>query len=122
MSTPDGSGGGGRRCDPLGKRALFSAAEDGDAGNPGGEARTAAGRRARAGRQALFSAPAPGPRSVTVECRRCGARTNLGVAHLALRLVPSLWRPATRYSRYMRCPACSRFGWCRLDWSVFRPL
>ena len=122
MSTTGVGTGGRRRGDPLGKRALFSAGEDGDAGVAGREAQSAAGGRTPAGRQALFSLPAPAPRSVTVECRRCGARTNVGVAQLALRLVPSLWRPATRYSRYMRCPACSRFGWCRLDWSVFRPL
>ncbi|MCU4185663.1 hypothetical protein K6U06_14945 [Acidiferrimicrobium sp. IK] len=108
------SAGAGRGADPLGTRALFSP--------PGGSAGEAPLDPPPTGRRALFSEPAIGPRSVVVECRRCGRRTPVGVVHLTRQLVPSLWRPASRYSRYMRCPSCGRFGWCRLEWRAFRPL
>jgi hypothetical protein len=106
------------RDDPMGKRALFSA---GDAEAP---------RRSDPfappppeGRRALFSdEPEPGtnPSAATgaiaaVTCRRCGVSTPLGPLGLARALVPSVWVPGRTWSRYLRCPACGRLGWCRLN-------
>jgi hypothetical protein len=118
-----------RRADPLGKRALFSDPEAGPQPGPGpGPAPDGSGSGSglgtvpsRPGRRDLFSGPGLGARSVVVECQRCRARTPIGVTGLIRRLIPSLWFPPTRFSRYLRCPACNRFGWCRVDWSVFRP-
>ena len=111
-----------RSADPLGKRALFSPPADRATGPAGADATPPPPAGEGHGRQALFSGRGIGPRSVVVECARCGDRTPVGVAALARQLVPSLWRPGRRFSRYMRCPGCGRFGWCRLDWSVFRAL
>lgn len=84
-----------RRDDPLGRRALFS-------GTPVGPK----------------SAAAAGPQltRVRVECGSCGESTAVSLTSLAVQLVPSVWVPFRRRSRYMRCPRCKHMAWCRLGW------
>lgn len=76
------------------------------------------------GRRAFFSgAPVRalpdrrgGKSAVTVICRACGTRRSLGLGHFALDLLPSLWVPVGRWTKYMRCPSCHRFTWSRVEW------
>ncbi len=72
------------------------------------------------GRRALFSstslAPAPGRLSAVVHCRTCLSATPMSLPALGLSLVPSLWLPTRPWPRLMRCPACHRISWCRIDW------
>jgi hypothetical protein len=97
--------------DPLGKRALFSAAEAPGVGNgaPGGAMK----------KEALFTASEGGRRfgTVVVECSSCGARSRLTWAEFALRHLPVwLWIPWLRCSRFMSCPACERRTWLGVAW------
>lgn len=132
--------------DPLGRRSLFSApngpaandtapndtAPNGPAPNgasngapndlapgarpaPGATSGTAP-RQGSDGRRALFSNPQARGRSVLVTCRTCRARTPLSLSAMARRLVPSVWLPVSRWSRWMRCPSCGAFSWCRVEW------
>lgn len=87
------------------------------------------------GRRALFSATEPPsappsarsdgrrrPRlAAVVHCRTCLAATPLSLPALGLALVPSLWIPGRPWSRLMRCPACHRVSWCRVDRPRFTP-
>lgn len=97
--------------DPLGKRALFSAAEPPRSGN---------GAPARAmKKEALFSASEGERRlgTVVVECSTCGARTRLNWGEFAWRHLPLwLWVPWMRYSRFISCPACDRRTWLAVNW------
>jgi hypothetical protein len=98
----------------MGKRALFGDPPPG----MGSPQSSGAGRPAVSDRRALYT-PAPpesGGRSLTVECSQCGSEENVGVLPLAARLVPSVWLPLRRWSRFMRCPACGRYTWCRVAW------
>ncbi|MDQ2726563.1 MAG: hypothetical protein M3Y91_01555 [Actinomycetota bacterium] len=104
MSGPD---------DPLGRRSLFSASD---------ESAAVTGESARVGesggRRALFSTPQTRGRSVVVVCRTCRARTPLSFADMVRRLVASAWLPVlSRWTRWMRCPSCGTFSWCRVEWS-----
>ena len=143
--TGDGRPGDGRQGDgPVrrerpGRRALFSDPVEVPATEE--QMPTLAGRR---GRQAFFSgetAPsggnpvhdrgtgdrgtgdraagdqAEGGRGPVVVCRTCLARTPMSMVDLGRALVPSLWLPTRPWSRLMRCPACHRVSWCRLEWS-----
>jgi hypothetical protein len=102
--------------DPLGKRALFSAAEpqthrvQGAAnGGPTGTMK----------KEALFTASEGGRRigTVVVDCSACGARTRLGWGEFARRHLPLwLWVPWMRYSRFISCPACDRRTWLAVNW------
>ena len=77
-----------RASDPLGRRALYSVAEQ---------------------------PPALG--AVEVECPRCG-RTSVVTPRALVRLaVPSLHLPFLhgRYSSWLRCPACRVRTWVRLS-------
>lgn len=115
------------RDDRLGKRALFSV--PGDAPDPEGEGRPADELPRVRGRQAFFSSTAPPPDgpdavrpgTVVVECRACQSRTTVGLFGLAWALTPSIWLPVGRYNRWMRCDACGRRTWCRIDWSGLNP-
>ena len=108
-----------------GRRALFSDPTEAPLTAPGP---AAADRGAeRAGRRAFFSdpvvtdEPAAGDphsgRGPVVVCRTCLARTPVSLISLGLALVPSLWLPTRPWSRLMRCPACHRVSWCRLEWT-----
>lgn len=115
MSGPD---------DPLGKRSLFSAPEDKSAADrasrprPEGRATGETAQRGEVGgRRALFSTPMVSGRSVIVTCRTCRARTPLSLSGVVRRLLPSLWLPLSPWSRWMRCPSCGAFSWCRVEWS-----
>lgn len=96
-----------------GRRALFS--------DPSGETGIDAGRRdLPEGRRALFT-PAgaeQGERTATavVHCRTCLASTPMSLPAVTLALIPSLWLPTRPWPRLMRCPACHRVAWCRIDW------
>ncbi|HET9076680.1 MAG TPA: hypothetical protein VFN68_07095 [Acidimicrobiales bacterium] len=92
-----------------GRRAVFS-----DTGRPG---RPTAGRAAPVGPPADIHA---GPTTAVVECRTCLNRTPMSLVGLGLSLVPSLWIPARRWSRLMRCPACQKVAWCRVEWPRLR--
>ena len=97
--------------DPLGKRALFSAAEPPRAAN-GAPTGTMT-------KEALFSASEDARRvgTVVVECSTCGARTRLGWAEFAWRHLPLwLWVPWLRHSRFMSCPACDKRTWLAVNW------
>ena len=83
------------------------------------------------GRRALFSstepmtsgssdAAAPGRGHAVVHCRTCLAATPVSLPALGRSLVPSLWLPTRPWPRLMRCPACHRTSWCRIDWPSLR--
>ncbi|HWE54958.1 MAG TPA: hypothetical protein VG435_05570 [Acidimicrobiales bacterium] len=99
-----------------GRRALFSEFDStGDADAPTGAPTSGPAE----GRRALFSEPAqvePGHREAVVHCRTCLAATPLSLVGLARALVPSVWLPTRPWPRLMRCPACRRVSWCRIDW------
>jgi hypothetical protein len=97
--------------DPKGKRALFEA--------PVAAAPDTLGTGAhRQGTDALYSS---GPRqvgTVVVECATCIVRTRVSLVDLGARLATlSVWLPARRHGHWMRCPACRRRTWCRVDWN-----
>ena len=71
---------------------------------------------ANAGRRAVFSAPRRRRGDVLVECERCGAHTPVPLVSIGPKLIPSLWIPGRRYSRFMRCPECGEASWCRVHW------
>jgi hypothetical protein len=77
-----------RASDPLGRRALFSVAEQ---------------------------PPAFG--AVEVECSRCGRTSVVTPRALVGLAVPSLHLPFLRgrYSSWLRCPACRQRTWVRLS-------
>ncbi|MGI8753375.1 MAG: hypothetical protein ACR2MN_13865 [Acidimicrobiales bacterium] len=121
MSGPD---------DPLGRRSLFSRSSEAPAVTDGAASahdgarpvEGATGESARlgegGGRGALFSTPQVSGRSVVVTCRTCRARTPLSFPDVVRRLLPSMWVPIlSPWSRWMRCPSCGAFSWCRVDWS-----
>lgn len=107
-----------------------------------GEDRSAASRPGTAGdeprgRRAFFSGAAPAERTpgpagadgpeihagittVVVECRTCLGRTPMSLPGLAASLLPSLWLPTRPWPRLMRCPACQRVSWCRIEWPRLR--
>jgi hypothetical protein len=103
----------GRDAIPLGKHALYSqlAPDDrrarADSGRvPGGPPWARIGTRASG---------ALGP--VVVDCSKCGARSEVGVAQfIALHLPVWLWRPGRGYARLMTCPACRRRAWLSASW------
>jgi hypothetical protein len=68
------------------------------------------------GRRAVFSAPPRRRGAVVVECDRCLARRPVPLVTMAPRLVPSVWMPGRSHSRWMRCPTCGAFTWCRIHW------
>jgi hypothetical protein len=101
----------GRRVDPTGKQALFSApvtsAPDRIRPGPRNEGRTA-----------LFSTPPRQAGTVVIECSRCRARSRTSVIDLALRLATgSIWMPVRRFQHWVRCPACGHRQWCRIGWT-----
>lgn len=94
-----------------GRRALFS--------DPSERAET--GRvELPEGRRALFSEAQPAKGRPTgaavVHCRTCLAATTMSLPAVARALIPSLWLPTRPWPRLMRCPACHRMSWCRIDW------
>ncbi|MDQ6837917.1 MAG: hypothetical protein M3137_06165 [Actinomycetota bacterium] len=113
-----------RHDDPLGRRSLFSAPYEREAdrdlppaGADMGAGGGSAGAGSSGGRRAMFSAPQVSGRSVVVTCRNCRARTPLSLSDVIRRLLPSVWWPLRPWSRWMRCPSCCRFSWCRVEWS-----
>lgn len=94
-----------RDFDPLGRAALFLPPQGKTTGRPRGE-----------GRDALFSAPQRRKGSVLVDCSSCQVRTAVALTSLGVRLLPSVWIPGRSHSRLMRCPACKRHTWCRVNW------
>lgn len=107
--------------DRLGKRALFSVPADDPGPQPAG---VEPPEEVLPGRRAFFTAPSAGasPGQVVVGCGRCRARPAVGPVGLVRALTPSLWLPFGRYNRWMRCPACRRLSWCRIEWlAALRP-
>lgn len=68
------------------------------------------------GRRAVFSAPPRRKGTVVVECDRCQSRRPVPLVTMGPRLVPSVWMPGRSHSRWMRCPTCGAFAWCRIHW------
>jgi hypothetical protein len=115
------SNGSGRDPGRPGRRALFS-----EVGSDGG----ASVSPPVAGRRALFSDEvveaagrrdsSPEGRTAVVHCRTCLEATPVSLVSLGLALMPSLWLPTRPWPRLMRCPACHRVSWCRIDWPSLR--
>jgi hypothetical protein len=127
MSESNGTGRGGTPPRRRGRQALFSA----DAGPDGGEPVESTEPIEASGRRALFSSTEPGPATgraasaagrgtAVVHCRTCLAATPVSLATLGRALIPSLWWPMRPWPRLMRCPACHRTSWCRIDWPSLR--
>ena len=94
-----------RSDDPQGKRALFESPPATPAAPPG------------AGREALYSVATPEPRTVVVECSRCGEHKRIGTLEAIARVLRvTLWVPLLRHNRWMRCPSCEQRAWCRVGW------
>ncbi|HEV8295727.1 MAG TPA: hypothetical protein VGQ20_00470 [Acidimicrobiales bacterium] len=101
---------------PRGRKALFTE----PAAAPSADADTADERAPADPRHAHFSAAPRRKGTVIVECSTCDARTPLNGPELFVQLVPSVWWPFHAYSRWMRCPSCRAFTWCRVDWRSLR--
>jgi len=114
-----------------GKRALFSVPEPGEAPEtPGPSRRPERTDRRRSLEPSEPTEPpsGPGARSAgagsggvragraLVECRTCLERTNISLASLAVKLIPSVWVPTRPWSHLMLCPSCGRLSWCRVKW------
>ena len=113
-----------------GRRALFSDPEATGAPAPDADPVVVLDDLA-SGRRALFSPEAvvggaptrgvsPGWWSGVVHCRTCLQATALSLPELGFSLIPSLWLPTRPWPRLMRCPACRRVAWCRIDWPRLR--
>jgi hypothetical protein len=93
--------------DPLGKRALFSGAENGT----GGDGSTGAEGPAKS----QVRPPAPprrGALDFSVVCGRCDATTPLTPQEMVFHHLPVVaWLPWRKRSLFMRCPACNRLAW-----------
>ncbi|HEX9644282.1 MAG TPA: hypothetical protein VGC11_09830 [Acidimicrobiia bacterium] len=116
MSTTDGAAHHDRRqkilqrLDPAGKRALFESAVQAP------HDVTAAGS-APDGKTALYSVGDPKPGTVVVECSECEARSRVSLLDVGARILSgSLWLPARRHNRRIKCPACLQRTWCRVRW------
>jgi hypothetical protein len=103
-----------REFDPLGRDALFLPPQT----EPDRAARP---RPTSTGRAALFSAPPRRRGDAVVECASCGAHTPVPKVELARTLLPSVFVPFRRHPHLMRCPACRRAAWCRVDWGAVLP-
>jgi hypothetical protein len=100
----------GRKVDPLGKQALFSAVpvEAPDRVVPGAH---------NEGKQALFSMTPWRPGTVVVECSECKVRRRASLIDVGARLTfGSIWIPFRRHPHWMGCPTCGRRQWCRIGW------
>lgn len=97
-----------RPFDPLGRDGLFLPPQAAPAASRG------------TGRAALFSTPPRHRGDAIVECASCGAHTPVPKIDLPLKLVPSAFVPFRRHPHLMRCPACRRPTWCRVDWRPAR--
>ena len=89
-----------------GREALFGPVSPPYEGIP-----TAAG-----GRRALFSAPPRQRGTVVIECSDCEARSPVPLIELGPRLLPWVWIPGRSFSRFLRCPGCGNFTWCKVHW------
>jgi hypothetical protein len=112
-STPADSGRSalGRKVDPSGKHALFSAPPTAarDQLLPGNQ---------KEGRDALFSTGPRQPGTVVIACSSCLVRTRASLVDLGIRLISiSAWIPGRTHSHWMRCPACHQHTWCRIGWN-----
>jgi hypothetical protein len=88
-----------RERDPLGKRALFSGAEEKPVVDEPPPQRLPAKRKR-------------GPLDVTVQCSACDTKTTLAAPEILLSHIPVLaWMPWRKRPLYMRCPACNHMGW-----------
>lgn len=99
----------GARPDAEGKRALFSGVSEAIERGTGEErARTISA-------DPVPTVPALGALSLT--CSGCAATSALTVKQALTAALPSLHLPILRrrYPSWMRCPACRRHTWVRLD-------
>ena len=100
-----------------GRRAFFSGAPlPSGAGRSSGSAPGASGARTAGTGEDIHA----GLTTAVVECRTCLDRTPISLLGLGLSLVPSLWLPTRPWPRLMRCPACHRVSWCRIEWPHLR--
>jgi hypothetical protein len=74
------------------------------------------------GKRALYSpsTPEPAPGGIRLSCSVCGERSVLTVGRALRAAVPSLHLPILRrfgahHTSWMRCPACGRRTWVRLE-------
>jgi len=74
------------------------------------------------GRRALFSTdePVPAAGSVSVICSRCHATSVLGALSAIKAAIPSVHLPIVKRNNpsFMKCPACRRFSWVKLNVSL----
>ncbi len=96
-------------ADPLGKRALFS---------PPPAPTTRVDPFAPA--EASGHAPDRAGGLATIRCEACHRTTAVGARDLVVALVPSVWIPWRRPSRFLRCPACGRLTWAEVTWGALR--
>jgi hypothetical protein len=91
--------------DPLGKRALFSGAENGAGADNGMGAEPERATKPTPRRSS-------GPLDVTVTCSSCDVGSTLSAPEIALKHLPVVaWLPWRKRSLLMRCPACKRLAW-----------
>jgi hypothetical protein len=82
--------------DPLGKRALYSAA-----------------RPQRVREEGAADKPRAGRGSFTVRCQRCRQTSHVGFLDLLIFQFPvGVWLPRGRFDRRMTCPSCRKRSWC----------
>ena len=110
-----------RAPDPLGKRALFWVPPAAEAGDAGATVALPVGKRAlysaaepEADSRATTSGnPLDTRGSFTVECARCRQISHVGVLDLLIFQFPlGVWLPRGRFDHRMTCPACRRRAWC----------
>lgn len=90
---------------------------------PGANGAVPAPRPDREGKRALFSVDAPpvtppaARGALQLTCSGCGAVTALSPRQVLLAGLPSIHLPILRgkFPSWMRCPACHRHQWVRVD-------
>jgi hypothetical protein len=113
-----------RRPDPLGKRALFWVPPgQGERGDPGVTAAPLGKRALYSAAEATaedvvppsLENPMAGRGPVTVECQRCRAVSRISLLDLVLFQFPvGYWLPRGGFDHRMTCPSCRRRAWASL--------
>jgi hypothetical protein len=92
--------------DPLGKRALYSAATP-LAADP------LAATPLEADEPVRSEDPLAQRGSFTVRCQRCHQVTRVGLLDLLIFQFPiGIWIPRGKFDRRMTCPSCRKRAWC----------
>lgn len=112
-----------RAPDPLGKRALFwvppagGSEDEGDAGTVplpvGKRALYSAAQPETDSRATTSGNPLDKRGSFTVVCGRCRQTSRVGVLDLLIFQFPlGVWLPKGKFDHRMTCPTCRRRAWC----------